>query len=109
MVMDAVEKLKRKGISIDIRALSAVAKEYGISELSVFGSAIRNDDSTPNDVDLLVVFERDRDVSLFDVMELEATLTELFGQPVDVVEPASLTNPIRRQNILASAERLYAA
>lgn len=75
----------------------------------LFGSTIRNDDSTPNDVDLLVVFERDQDVSLFDVMELEATLTELFGQPVDVVEPASLTNPIRRQNILASAERLYAA
>jgi predicted nucleotidyltransferase len=77
--------------------------------VSVFGSAIRNDDSIPNDVDLLVVFEQNQDVSLFDVMELEASLTRLFGQPVDVVEPASLTNPIRRQSILASAERLYAA
>lgn len=107
--MDAVEKLKRKGISIDIRALSAVAKNYGISELSVFGSAIRDDDSMPNDIDLLVVLARDQDVSLFDVMDLEATLTELFGQHVDVVEPASLINPLRRKNILASAERLYAA
>lgn len=107
--MDAFEKLKRKGIFIDIQALSAVAKQYGISELSVFGSAIRNDDSSPHDVDLLVVFERGHDVSLFDVIELEATLAALFGQPVDVVEPASLTNPIRRRNILASAERIYAA
>jgi predicted nucleotidyltransferase len=107
--MDVVEKLKRKGITIDLRTLAAVAKEYGISEVSVFGSAIRNDDSIPNDVDLLVVFEQNQDVSLFDVMELEASLTGLFGQPVDVVEPASLSNPIRRQNILASAERLYAA
>jgi predicted nucleotidyltransferase len=109
VIMDVVEKLRRKGITIDLRTLAAVAEEYGISEVSVFGSAIRNDDSIPNDVDLLVVFEQNQDVSLFDVMELEASLTGLFGQPVDVVEPASLTNPIRRQSILASAERLYAA
>jgi ATP-dependent RNA circularization protein (DNA/RNA ligase family) len=47
VIMDVVEKLRRKGITIDLRTLAAVAEEYGISEVSVFGSAIRNDDSIP--------------------------------------------------------------
>lgn len=62
-----------------------------------------------SDVDLLVSFDPEVKVSLFDIMGLEVELEQLFMRPVDIVEPQALGNPIRRKNILASREPLYAA
>jgi len=107
--MTTAEKLQRNGILVDFDRLTALAREYGIKEISVFGSSIREDMSTDSDVDLLISFVNDADVSLFDLMEIEERLQETFGRPVDIVEPASLTNPVRRRNILGATERLYAA
>jgi predicted nucleotidyltransferase len=107
--MTTVEKLRRNGINVDLRELQRVAREYQISEISVFGSSIREDMSQDSDVDLLVRFDAEADVSLFDLMELEERFGEIFGRPVDIVEPESLTNSVRRRSILANTERLYAA
>lgn len=107
--MTTVEKLRRNGINIDLGELQRVAREYQISEISVFGSSIREDMSQDSDVDLLVRFAVEADVSLFDLMELEERFREVFGRPVDIVEPESLTNSVRRRSILANTERLYAA
>ncbi len=62
-----------------------------------------------SDVDLLVSFDPEAKVSLFDIMDLEMELEQLFMRPVDIVEPQALSNPIRRKNILRSREPLYAA
>ena len=62
-----------------------------------------------SDVDLLVSFAKSDEISLFDLMDLEAELAQLFHRPVDIVEKDSLTNPIRRTNILSSKELLYAS
>lgn len=62
-----------------------------------------------SDIDLLVTFQDDAVISLFDLMDLEHQFSELFGRPVDIVEPQSLSNPIRRRAILSSKETLYAA
>ncbi len=107
--MTTLEKLRQNGIAVDLERLHSVAHKYGITELSVFGSSIRRDVSGDSDVDLLVSFADDAKVSLFDLMDLEDELAEVFGRPVDVVEPASLTNPIRRRSILSTKEQLYAA
>ena len=107
--MTTVEKLRRNGIDIHLGELQKIAREYQISEISVFGSSIREDMSQDSDVDLLITFAAEADLSLFDVMELEERLREIFGRPVDIVEPDSLTNPVRRRSILANTERLYAA
>ena len=109
MYMTTAEKLRRNGILVDFDRLTALAREYSIKEISVFGSSIREDMSADSDVDLLVSFAEDAEVSLFDLMEIEEKLEELFGRPVDIVEPASLTNPVRRRNIMGATERLYAA
>jgi len=104
-----VEKLRRNGIGIDLEELQKVARDYQVSEISVFGSSIRENMSQDSDVELLITFAAEADVSLFDVMEFEDRPREIFGRPVDIVEPDSLTNPVRRRSILASTERLYAA
>lgn len=107
--MSTVEKLHKNGIHFDVRELASIAHTYGIVKLFVFGSSVRTDNPTPNDIDLLVVFDSQANISLFDLMDLEAELTALFNLPVDLVEPEALTNPIRRKNILSSVEPLYAA
>lgn len=58
---------------------------------------------------MLVRFAPDAEVSLFDLMDLQKRLEELFRLPVDLVEPQAITNPVRRKNIFASVEKLYAA
>jgi predicted nucleotidyltransferase len=42
-------------------------------------------------------------------MDLEKQMAEIFGLPVDLVVPKARTNPIRRRNIPATVEPLYAA
>lgn len=107
--MNAIDKLRRNGIEINIQQLTSIAQEFAILELSVFGSSIRSGSTSPNDVDLLVTFATDAEISLFDLMDLETKLETVFHLPVDIVEPQAITNPIRRKKILSTVERLYAA
>ena len=106
--MSAVDRLKENGIAFDLDALAAIANSYSIVEIAVFGSSITKDMDADSDVDLLITFSEEASVSLFDLMDLEERLSELFGRPVDIVEPDSLSNPIRRRAILSSKETLYA-
>ncbi len=105
--MDAVDKLKENGIAVDLDSLAAIANSYSIVEIAVFGSSIRRDMDADSDVDLLVTFSEGASISLFDLMDVEDRLSELFGRSVDIVEPGSLSNPIRRRAILSSKETLY--
>ena len=75
----------------------------------MFGSALRDDSSSGSDVDLMVVFEDDAHLSLFDLVDLQAELEQLLERPVDLVEKAGLTNPYRRAEILRTAKTIYAA
>ena len=107
--MRATEKLRNNGISVDEDSLGAVARKFAVREISVFGSSVHGELRPDSDVDLLVSFQPNAEVSLFDLMDLEKELSQLFGRTVEVVEAESLTNPIRRRAILSSIEPLYAA
>ncbi|TVQ29562.1 MAG: hypothetical protein EA426_18535 [Spirochaetaceae bacterium] len=107
--MTVVEKLERNGIRVDLSRVEQIARRHQIREISVFGSAIREDIRDDSDVDLLLSFQPDAHPSLFDLMDIENELSAIFGRQVDVVEVEGLTNPIRRRAILASTEPLYAA
>ncbi len=107
--MSAIERLRENGIDFDFAKLEDIAKRYAVVELSLFGSSLRHDMPADSDVDILVAFSTKAEVSLFDVMDFELELERLFGRSVDLVEREALTNPIRRQNILSTIERLYAA
>jgi predicted nucleotidyltransferase len=56
-----------------------------IVELSLFGSALREDFRPDSDVDLLVRFAPDADLSLLDHARMERELTEILGREVDLV------------------------
>jgi len=46
---------------------------------------------------------------VFDHARMNEELSSLLGREVDVLEPASLNNPFRRREILATRRVIYAA
>ncbi len=85
---------------------------WKIVELSLFGSALREDFRPDSDVDLLVRFAPDADWSLLDHARMERELSEILGREVDLVSRTAVEaspNWIRRREILSTARALYAA
>lgn len=68
--------------------LRQVAERRGFTQLTVFGSAARGDDRPDSDLDLLVQPPADADV--FDMLQLEETLSGILGRDVDLVSDRGL-------------------
>jgi predicted nucleotidyltransferase len=77
-----------------------VAARHGASNVRVFGSVARGEDSPTSDADFLVEFEAGR--SLIDQGLLAEDLQNLLGCSVHVVEPQSL-HPVIRDEVLDEA------
>ena len=107
--METIEKLRKNGVFLKYDDVARLCKKYSIVELSVFGSSIRDDFTQNSDVDVLVSFEKNSAITLFDIMELEKEFSQLLSREVDIVEKESLKNPIRRNKILSTREIIYAA
>ena len=84
-----------------------LCREYGIAELSVFGSVARGDAEPGSDVDLLYVRVPGNDLGM-SYFALQEDLEKLFGRPVDLVPKEGLHQVIRDQ-VLSDAQVLYAA
>lgn len=89
--------------------LAAFCRKWRVRELSLFGSALRDDFRTDSDVDVLVSFEPAAGWSLLDFVTMREELEGLVGRQVDLVEQEALRNPYRRADILKSKRVLYAA
>jgi uncharacterized protein len=89
--------------------LEALCRRWKIRELSLFGSAARDEACPDSDIDLLVEYESDADWSLLDVARLQRELSELFERPVDLVRERNVTNPYRLTTIKRDRRALYAA
>jgi predicted nucleotidyltransferase len=99
-------------IVIDQQAIEAFCRRWGVTELDLFGSAIRDDFRADSDVDVLASFSDDRRPKLLTLLQMEAELEQLFGRKVDLLERRSVErsdNYIRRKHILAHREPLYVA
>lgn len=72
-----------------------LASSYGASNVKVFGSVARGEDTETSDIDLLVSMEQGR--SLLDQAGLLADLQDLLGRKVDVVTDDSIYWLIRRK------------
>ena len=107
--METMEKLQKNGIFFNYDTIVQLCKKYYITELSIFGSSIRDDFTQNSDVDILVSFDDNSIITLFDIMELEIELSKLFRKEVNIVEKKSLKNPIRRNRIMSTREIIYAA
>jgi predicted nucleotidyltransferase len=95
-VMDSQEITRRlKAILPDLR------QDYGVSELWLFGSYVRSEQSSDSDVDILVTFDNVH-LSLIEFIQLEQHLSAVLGLKVDLVE-RDMLKPTIGQNILREA------
>jgi uncharacterized protein len=78
--------------------LPDLQQRYGVSDLWLFGSYARHEQSQDSDLDVLVSFDNPH-LSLIQFIQLELELSELLGVKVDLVERDSL-KPVVSQHIL---------
>ena len=107
--MNTLQKLERNGVILKYEDLKRLCQKYDVTELSIFGSSLREDFTEDSDVDILVSYKNLTDVSIFDVIDFEIEFTELLNRKTQIVIKESLKNPIRKRKILSSMETVYVA
>ena len=99
-------------LDYDPEALRIFCEKWGVAELAVFGSVLRDDFRPDSDIDFLVTWAPGRRPRLFAMFEMKDELVALLGREVDLAQRQVVEadfNEIRRRNILESARVLYAA
>jgi predicted nucleotidyltransferase len=96
----------------DQQALQRFSSRWGVSELTLFGSVLRNELRPDSDIDVLVSFRPGTCRTLFALVHMEEELKQIFGRAVDLVERDAVEhseNYIRRRHILEHCEPIYVA
>jgi predicted nucleotidyltransferase len=95
-------------LEVSTEQIADICRRYRISELSIFGSVLRDDFRPDSDIDVLVEFEPDVRIGFIGLGRLAQELEAAFGRRVDLGTKRSLREALRDE-ILASAQVLYAA
>ena len=99
-------------IHIPRSQINSFCHRWLVSELSLFGSVVREDFGPDSDVDVLIQFQPQARHTLLDMARMEEELRQIFGRDVDLVERSAVEqsrNFIRRKTVLQSAESIHAA
>jgi uncharacterized protein len=101
--------MQKKKFRIPRKKIGEFCRRWGVVEFSLFGSALRDDFRPDSDVDVLVTFSKQAQISLFDLVQMKLDLEKIFHRPVDIIEKDALENPFRKREILRTAQVIYAA
>jgi predicted nucleotidyltransferase len=83
-----------------LRAQAPALRQRGVEHLWIFGSVARGEATRDSDVDLVVAFAPEANVSLTGFASLRSELSDILKQPVDLAEWRTL-----RPHLRESAER----
>jgi len=84
--MKRIEEIKNK-----LEELKPILKErFGIENIGVFGSYLKDKQNRKSDLDILVEFKESANLSLLDFIGFENYLGEVLGVKVDLVEKSVL-------------------
>jgi len=92
--------------------LAVICAKWQLTELALFGSAIRGQMRPDSDVDVLISFADEARPSLFDLNRISRELERIFERPVDVVTRRGIErgrNTARRDEILSTARPICGA
>jgi predicted nucleotidyltransferase len=88
--------------------LAALCRRYKVKKMALFGSAARGVLRPDSDVDLLVEFKPKQGPSLWGLVDMQDSLSPLFGgRQVHIASPGILNNPHRRRTIERDLKVLY--
>ena len=94
-----------KNVIIPKDKIADFCRRHSIQRLAIFGSALRDDFSPDNDIDVLVVFQKGMEPG-FAFFDMQDELAELLGRKVDLHTPGFLSRYFRDQ-VLQEAEVQY--
>jgi predicted nucleotidyltransferase len=93
-------------VTISHEQIRDLCHRHHIRRLLFYGSALRGDFGPESDVDVLVEFEPDARITLFDMVDIQDELAALLGRDVDLATPDGLSKYIRA-DVLAQAQVIY--
>jgi uncharacterized protein len=102
--------MNKTKFSIPKAELAEFCRRWNISELALFGSALREDFRPDSDVDVLVSFSPEAHITLFDMAQMQEEPKGIFKREVDLVSRRGLErsrNYLRRKQILGSAQVIH--
>ena len=94
-------------LSVPKDAIRAFCRTHSVRQLSVFGSAVRDDFGQDSDVDVLIDIAPGSRVGLVKLQRMRDELAVIFGRPVDLLTPDGLNRHIKDE-VLRSAEIIHA-
>jgi hypothetical protein len=93
------------------QSIHELCQRWQVIELSVFGSVLRDDFHPDSDIDLLVTFAPTANWGLLDHVQMQQELEAILERKVDLISKRAIEqspNWIRRQEILSTAQKIYA-
>lgn len=93
-------------ISVSYEEIAAFCQRWRIKELSIFGSALREDFRPDSDIDVLVRFEPDARIGLIGFAQIENELSQMLKRKVDLNTPDCLSKYFRDE-VLREAQIIY--
>lgn len=72
-------------------------QQHRVARVALFGSVARGEATAESDVDVLIEFEPDARVTLYDYAAVTRFISELLGGRVDVIDRANLNRHIRAE------------
>jgi predicted nucleotidyltransferase len=92
-------------LPLNVGKICEICERHHIRRLSLFGSVLRDDFSPQSDIDVLAEFDPGKTPG-FRWITIQDELAEIFGRPVDLNTPNSLSKYFR-DRVLASARVIY--
>jgi len=85
-----------------------VCRILPVKRLGLFGSVLTRSFAPDSDIDILVVFDADESVDLFDkYFELKERLESIFEREVDLVVDKPFKNPVFRESVEKTRTVIY--
>jgi predicted nucleotidyltransferase len=98
-------------ITLPQKSIHKLCQRWQITELAAFGSVLRDDFHPNSDIDLLVTFSPTSDWGLLEHIKIQQELETILGRKVDLISKRAIErsqNWVRRQEILSTAQKIYA-
>ncbi len=100
----------KRVFEIPSEKIADYCRRWKITELALFGSALRDDFNPESDIDVLVTLDTDAHWTLFDMVDMREELKDIFGRDVDLLSRRGIElsqNYLRRKEILSSAKVIH--
>jgi uncharacterized protein len=98
-------------IDLPTDKIAEFCDHWKVIEFALFGSVLRNDFRLDSDIDVMVQFHPDAHPTFSTLDRMESELKTIFHRDIDLITRQGIEtsrNYLRRQEILSSAQVIYA-